>query len=817
MTESSDREQVFRVFSEAMDLEPPARDAFVQERCGRDADLLREVAALLAVAETDSGATGMLLGGAEPSVRNLIGAEYGRFRLQELIGSGGMGVVYSAVRTDGVPQTVAIKLLRGAISAESSARFVSEAKLLARLKHPAIAQLIDVGVKDGEGWLAVELVRGRPIDEYCDANHLDLRQRVKLLAAIAAAVATAHRSLVVHRDIKPTNVLVDDDGHPKLIDFGIASTLSDSSGAREPTADIRRLFTPHYAAPEQVKGEPVTVATDVFGLGALGYRLLCGRAPFAEATSPASYLYAVTQQDLEAPSRAAQSVDLARSHRLRGDLDAILMKALERDPARRYLSALDFQRDLHRYLDGLPVSAHAPSLRYRLTKLARRHALVAALGVVLMLALIAGGVIYGLQAHSVAQARNAALRRGEFLERLLKSADPTIGKKDVTVAELLDTADKQLAVDSTDEPQVTASMYELIAETDRNLGRTPQGLAANDHALALLRQNGGRSSDLATALGTRGGLLINGSRYLDAVAPLQEAIQRLRGESAQKEALADDYDLLGQALSNAGSHNTEAEAAFRSSIDAYNSIHSPHVGSAFSSLGNLFNNEGRYPESEALQRQALAALEHVLSPDHPEILSIKNNLAAQVMLHDHRPAEAEVLFRQIYQSRLRVLGPDHPDTQFSAATVADSLSAQQRYADAAPLALGAAQTLERVAGPDQAWTLYALQVYGAAACHSGQEAAGLAALQRATAAREKLYGAADWRTTSSRMAIGECFLALKRYAEAEPILLQTVPQLEKLQGAKARRTQSGYGSLRDLYLALGRPDQAALWAGKILP
>ena len=305
MSEAANRARVFRIFSEAMDAGAQAREAHVIARCGGDAQLQHEVAAFLAVAAADSGATGVLLGGSLPVHRDLVGREYGRFRLQELIGSGGMGVAYRAVRTDGVPQAVAVKLLRGEISATSSARFVREARLLARLEHPAVARLIDVGVKDGEGWIALELVRGYPIDEYCDKHQLDIRQRVRLLAVIAGAVANAHRLLVVHRDIKPTNVLIDEEGHPKLIDFGIAAALTSEQGTREPTLDVRRLFTPNYAAPEQVSGDPVYVATDVFSLGALGYRILSGRALFAEATSPVSYLLAVTQQDAPAPSRVA--------------------------------------------------------------------------------------------------------------------------------------------------------------------------------------------------------------------------------------------------------------------------------------------------------------------------------------------------------------------------------------------------------------------------------------------------------------------------------------------------------------------------------
>ena len=180
--------------------------------------MIAEVRALLDGSAQDTGATGLLLGTALAPVVDLSGQEYGRFRLQELIGQGGMGIVYRAVRTDGVPQSVAVKLLRGVIHDATSDRFVREARILARLDHPSIARLIDVGVRNGEGWIALELVRGRPIDEYCDQHDLGTRERVELLVMIADAVATAHRSLVVHRDLKPTNVLVAADGRPKLID-----------------------------------------------------------------------------------------------------------------------------------------------------------------------------------------------------------------------------------------------------------------------------------------------------------------------------------------------------------------------------------------------------------------------------------------------------------------------------------------------------------------------------------------------------------------------------------------------------------------------
>src|SRR5580698_363225 len=330
---SGSRAEVYRIFSAAMDADEADRERLIREQCRGDAGLAAEVIALVGGAAQDTGAIGLPWDAETATAPDLSGEEYGRFRLQALIGKGGMGVVYRAVRTDGVPQSVAVKLLRGFIHDATSGRFVREAKILARLDHPAIARLIDVGVRNGEGWIALELVRGRPLDEYCDQHDLDTRERVRLLATIADAVATAHRSLVVHRDLKPTNVLVGEDGRPKLIDFGIAFALAGADSGREPTTEIRRHFTVNYAAPEQARGEPVTVATDVFGLGALAYGLLCGRAIFAQASSPLNYLLAVTQQDVTLPSRTAAAAGLGKRRvaELRGDLDAVLMKALDRD------------------------------------------------------------------------------------------------------------------------------------------------------------------------------------------------------------------------------------------------------------------------------------------------------------------------------------------------------------------------------------------------------------------------------------------------------------------------------------------------------
>lgn len=331
-----DRARAYRLFSEAFELDPAARGTFLADRCAADPELRADVDALLRIASADLASTSALLVDATPT-ESLTGQLVGRYRLEERLGEGGMGVVYRAARTDEVQQSVAIKLMSSAVTETAQKSFAREAQFLARLEHPSIGRLIDAGIKDNRPWIAIEFVRGSRVDDYCAERGLGTRAIVELLVSITEAVAAAHRMLVVHSDIKPSNVLVDLDGKPKLIDFGISTALREANADASGTVVMRGLFSPGYAAPEQLSREPISVATDVFGLGALAYRLLTGVSVHADATSPLAYLLAVTQRDVERPSRAAFAAgDESRSRQLRGDLDAILAKALEREPQRRY-------------------------------------------------------------------------------------------------------------------------------------------------------------------------------------------------------------------------------------------------------------------------------------------------------------------------------------------------------------------------------------------------------------------------------------------------------------------------------------------------
>jgi len=809
-----DRALAYRVFSQALEIAPHERSAFLDRHYRAAPELQGVVERLLQIASAEGAATGILGAQLFPAAMDRTGCQYGPFRLLERLGVGGMGTVYRAERVNDVPQVVAVKILRDELTAASSSRFLREARLLARLEHPSIARLIDVGVQDGEGWIAMEFVRGKPITDFCAT--LSITARVEILLAVADAVATAHRMLVVHRDIKPSNVLVTDDGTPKLIDFGIASALGPAGAGQEITADVRSLFTPHYAAPEQVRGEAVTVATDVFGLGALAYRVLSGCEPFDQAASVFSYMLAVTQEDVTAPSEAAAGRSPGAVHRLRGDLDSILMKALAREPAKRYAGVHELQADLRAYLQGRPVGARRPSWSYRVRKFASRHAIALGASTAILAALVAAAGIYIAQEQRIAQAQSAAARRGEFLEGLLKSADPYNGKRDITVASLLDKVSSQLDQHFSAEPLTEASMLELVARTNMDLGRYPEAHRANDRELDILRRHGVRGLQLGRALTLQGELYRFESQWAQSAVALREAVAQLQGLGAGAD-LCVALDNLGVAQMQLQQLDT-AQSTFRRELalekHAGTALLAERMQADYSMAALLGAELGHYDQAERYDAQAWQLAQELLSPDDPDSIEMEDGYAVALRTTGHA-AQAEPIFRDALARSIRVLGPQHHDTLVTSLGLGNDLIDLHRDTEAAQLALRSANALDATLGPDNWYALYAWQQYGLASCNSGRGADGLSALQRVDAARRRLLPAGHRLIYSTEVDIGLCLTRLRRFAEAEPILLDAASGLEKSRGASYRRTQEAYAALRDLYTAANRPVDSRQWAERL--
>ncbi|HET7216574.1 MAG TPA: protein kinase, partial [Vicinamibacterales bacterium] len=522
------------VLDEVLELEGDVRLEAIARACGDDEALRAKVEAFVAAdveahdfletpaAEYAAGLVRAAADEAPAEEREQPGDLVGPYRVISEIGRGGMGRVFLARRDDGqFDQRVALKLLRaGGDGVEIQQRFLRERQILARLQHPNIARLLDGGVTaDGRPYFAMEYVAGEPITLYCDRRRLDVNKRLDLFIAVCDAVQYAHQNLVVHRDLKPSNTLVTADGEVKLLDFGIAKVLHepDEGGNGDPT--LTRLgsgpMTPEYAAPEQVRGDPVTTATDVYALGALAYELLTGRGPHRLTRLTAAEVERVIAEgDVDRPSaaiarsrpiadgRTADDVAAARAtdgprlrRQLRGDLDTIVMTALQKDPARRYASAGALVDDLRKYQGRMPIAARPDSVSYRASRFVRRHAIGVAATALVLASLVAGLIGTAWQARVASREALKAREISQFLASLFEVADPArTNGRDVTAKDLLDRGAARVETELADQPDVQADMLVLLGKIYRDLGEYDRAQPLLERAVALRTSVFGRDT-----------------------------------------------------------------------------------------------------------------------------------------------------------------------------------------------------------------------------------------------------------------------------------------------------------------------------------
>ncbi|HKR13952.1 MAG TPA: serine/threonine-protein kinase, partial [Pyrinomonadaceae bacterium] len=388
--------RIEEIFQAVVEQPNDQRETFLARACGGDDELRREVASLLAHEGADGFIQSLIAGGSHLLERHgdetIIGSHIGVYRVTGLIGHGGMGTVYAAVRDDDVyRQQVALKVVKRGMDTQSIVhRFRHERQILASLEHPNIARLLDGGTThDGLPYFVMEHITGQTITRYCENHKISLAEKLRLFRQVCAAVQYAHQKLIIHRDLKPSNILVTDNGQSKLLDFGIAKLLTAEDGAEALTGTGVRLMTPDYASPEQVYGQSVTTATDIYGLGLVLYELLTAQKLHRfKSRSAVEIERVVCETEITKPSILVNSAKLRRQ--LSGDLDNIALMALRREPERRYQSAEQFSDDVRRYLAGLPVRARQDTVGYRAGKFARRHKLVLAAAMLVVLSLIGG-------------------------------------------------------------------------------------------------------------------------------------------------------------------------------------------------------------------------------------------------------------------------------------------------------------------------------------------------------------------------------------------------------------------------------------------
>ncbi|MEJ6003169.1 serine/threonine-protein kinase [Paucibacter soli] len=701
------------LFEAAMAQPSTQREAWLRSQQA-EPEVLAEVLSLLAHSTAMTPDTGFLATPVQPPAPSLAaaaqpGLRLGAWALCEQLGSGGMGEVWRASRADGAYQgEAAVKLLkRGMDSAAVLRRFAQEQQALARLDHPHIARLLDAGLSpEGLPYFVMELVHGQPIDRACAG--LALEAQLALFLQLADAVAYAHRHLLVHRDLKPGNVLVNAEGQVKLLDFGIAKALDplegDGDGAGQTLAGEQRPYTPHYASPEQVRGEPVSTATDLYSLGVLLYVMLTGVRPYGrEASTPREAAHSVLAEAPTRPSALSPALVpdpdwLARRRRLRGDLDNILLKTLQKEPAQRYSSVEALADDVRGFLAGRPVSAHPPSPAYLALKFVQRHRIGSALGGAALAAVLGFAGLAWQQARA-AQERFTQVRQlaNQLVFKYHDQIETLPGATKVREALLTDAATflDQLSRSAQDDLALTRELADTYYRISRlqgvdqsiNTGQHALAEANLDKAIALARRYAQRPDTSLVDLGS----------VISMHASKGEVWQR-RGQMARADqALRESLPLLATAM--------QRDPKDTSTLTSAVNVHGIHARILGNQLGHA--SLGRWQEACTSADQARAAAEATLQADPlnvylPDTIAFTIGEQAQCKLMLADWAGAESLFKRQIELRDQMAAkmPEDMDFRYQRAVarghLARALSLQGKHAEAQAL-LGAAQRLMREA------------------------------------------------------------------------------------------------------------------------
>lgn len=826
------------LFAAALGRAPEQRAAFLEHACDDRAQRCA-VEALLAAAskstfleaplEERSGAFWQAFAAEvaqQPPAPSLAGRTVGPYRLVRLIGCGGMGAVYLGERADEqFAQRVAVKVLRrdfGADGADDIVRhFLSERQILASLNHPNIAHLYDGGMMepgpaqagDDRPYFVMEYVEGSSIVTFCDEKQLSVKERLRLFLTICDAVQHAHRRLVVHRDLKPSNILATEEGEVKLLDFGIAKLLGSEAVDLPHAAAVQthtglRLMTPAYASPEQVRGDPITTASDVYQLGLVLYELLAGQQPYrVEGRTPSDVERIVCKEEPLRPSaaivrreNAAARVSRARAtspsrlrRRLTGDLDTIVLKALRKEPERRYASAEALAEDLERHLEGCPVQARPDTLGYRAKKFVQRHWIGVAAAALVLVSLLGGlaGTVW--QARRAAeQARRATAERDKaeqvtaFLVDVFEVADPSEARGDtVTARELLRRGAARIRGELKGQPEVQAAMLHALGRVYRQLGLYDEARPLLEDALALRQERfDGPHSDVAESLRALGVLLHQQNEYDRAEALLQEALTMRRALfDAPHPAIATSLYRLGLVTSDRQDHD-RAERVLRAALamgrTLYGDAHRLVADSRFD-LAMVLHDQGKYQEAYALLEKAVDGFRNLPGEVTPAYGASLHTLA--VFADTKRDyAIADSLHQEALDVRRVLYGPKHPK-------VAESLrglgAVRRKQGDLA----GAEQLIREALSIQRAWSsddqpalALNLASLGRILKDKGQSDAAEVSMREALAVQRRLYSNAHPYVATGLNALADLLRDRGDLDRAEPLYEEALAICNKAYG-----------------------------------
>jgi eukaryotic-like serine/threonine-protein kinase len=665
-----------------------------------------------------------------------MGDRIGPYRVLRTLGAGGMGEVYLAERADAqFEQQVAIKVVHGgALAVGMHSRLKLERQILAQLDHPNIAHLLDGGaLPDGSAYIVMEYIDGIAIDAFCDSNCLDITARLKLFQTVCGAVHYAHQNLIVHRDLKPSNILVTAAGVPKLLDFGIAKLLDDRQAARHTLAvtqaDIR-VMTPDHASPEQVRGQIITTSSDVYVLGVLLYRLLCGSSPFFISSVRLSEIErAICEKDPPPPSELVSTNDSPESRSLAesrgtspnklrrilsGDLDNIVLMAMRKEPERRYASAQQMASDVQRYLDGMPVIARGDTVSYRTAKFVKRHWLPVTAGTSAAIMLLAFATTTYVQSLRISAERDRVTQQREraeheraraeevssFLVNLFKLSDPGENRgNQVTARELLDSGAKRLHAGLQDQPATKAALLSTVGMVYDSLGQYEDALPLLSESLQLQAQ-AHDSSHIDTLL-ELGRAYIGAGDLPAAEAPLQQALHLAQSDAGAMSAeTGHALYALGMLRYQQGK-NSEARELYIRSLNILESSKAPQtdVSPVLNDLATVYISDHQWTPAKQAYEQALEIDRRMLGDDHPKVAFRLQNLAI-VAQNMGDLKQAEVLYRDALQRELRAYGDRHPEVAVTKGNYGLLLQREGRLTEAEPLLRSALEIKLSLYGPN---------------------------------------------------------------------------------------------------------------------
>lgn len=834
--------KIRELFDKASNLNAVEREVFLNQECANELELKKEILSLLDSLENTKDFLEEALTIVEQNKNNFtdpyIDKQIGNYLIDGEAGVGGMGIVYTGRRNDKeFEQKVAIKILKHGITSEYLLkRFQIERQTLANLQHQNIARLLDGGrTIDGLPYLVMEFIDGIPITDFCHQKKLSLEEKLKLFREVCTAVQYAHQNLIVHRDLKPGNILVTKDGIPKLLDFGIAKLIDEE--LVDNNEDLTRTgvwhLTPEYASPEQIKGEKITTASDIYSLGVLLYQILTGYQPYKISNnSPAAISKIITEEIIQKPSEKVK--DKSREHaesnlflndkisnQLKGDLDNIVLKAMHKDPARRYVSVEQFSEDIRRHLSGLPVIAQKDTAGYRLSKFIQRHKVgfISSVGFIVFLIINLIAIIW--QANIAANERDKAKLEAQkvetvnkFLLDMLSSVDPTEIGRDVKVYDVLRKSALGVEKGFKDQPGIEASIQKTIGKTLTSLGEYDEAKPHLLRSLLLNERVYGKQSNQASESNYELALYYHWIGELKTADSLYKKSLQIfkRNSDVSKRSLAstlNDYGILKSDFAEFDESKKMYEESLNILLENYGEK-DRDVASLYNNLAIVMQAQKDLDGAEKYFHKALELNIELFGENRPEVSSNYNNLA-YIYIDKGDFTRAEEYFIKSLELKKKYYGADHSYVGFAFLNLGGLEFRIGKINESEKYILDAIKNLKKSVNEDHIWLGLAYYWYGKILIEKSKYSEAETYLRKSLTINKKNYPKDHPNIISSSAELGVVSFHLGKFAEAEKLLVYGYNGVKSLKGEKDHNTIRFLDYLVQLYQTTKSPTKLAYY------